>query len=43
VEQRAGSDHILLFHEFDAALADELIEVFDSLEVCVGERLVDEC
>jgi hypothetical protein len=32
----------LLLRERDGALADDLVEVFDCLEVIVRERLVDE-
>jgi hypothetical protein len=42
VEEGAGSDHLRLLHEFEAALADCLVEVFDGLEVTVYERLVDD-
>jgi len=31
-----------LLHEGDAAFADDLVEAVDGLEVCVGERFIDE-
>jgi hypothetical protein len=42
VEQCAGADHVALFHQCDAALADGLVEVLDGVEVGVGERFIDE-
>ena len=42
MEQRAGLDHVALLHERDAALADNVVEVLDRLEVRVDQRLIDE-
>ena len=42
VEERAVADQVVLLHEGDAALAYDLVEVLDRLEVAIDERLVDE-
>jgi hypothetical protein len=42
VKQRAGADHFVLPGEGDAALANDLVEILDGLEVTIGERLVEE-
>jgi hypothetical protein len=42
MEESAGSDHIALAGEGDAAFADKLFEVLDRLEIGVDQRLVDE-
>ena len=42
VEQCTFADRVALRHEGDAAFADDLVEAVDGLEVCVGERLIDE-
>jgi hypothetical protein len=42
VEQRAGSDHILLFHEFDAAVAKGEVEIgFRLVSVIVAAQDLD--
>ena len=42
MEERAGSDHIALAGEGDAAFADNLFEVLDRLEIGVDQRLIYE-
>jgi hypothetical protein len=42
VEQRAGANGVALLDEGDTALGYGVVEVFDRLEVSIGERLVDE-
>ena len=42
MEQCTVADRVALRHEGDAAFADDLVEAVDGLEVCVGERFIDE-
>jgi len=39
MEEGAGADHLLLLGERDGAIADDLVEGLDGLEVTVEERL----
>jgi hypothetical protein len=42
MEERAGADHVLLPGQGDAALADNLFEIPDGLEIGVDQRFVQE-
>jgi hypothetical protein len=40
MEERAGADHVLLPNQCDAAVADNLFEILEGLEIGIDQRLV---